>query len=402
MITVNDIITPLNSYIGDTSTDRISATERLEYVTEAVVWLQETLQNDAQNATYALDYYDTVNYYQVTNSIGDLLEGADLRRSKDKQVYSFEHKSSRELAEDIGSGFTGDSWTVERRDNQTYLVINHKSQFNARVIDNFDQIDGWSVDSTNSDATNLTIDTNEFKTSSASFNFDISVSQSVSNKATIKTGTHLFEDLSSLEDTSAWVFWLFIPDVTFFNSVTFYWGSFSTTYWSATATSTLDGGTFVNGWNRVKIPWSGAVKTGTPNVTKIDYFQFDINYAAGQQDMNNIRIDNLMIAKAEPLKFFYLSWNVGKDINGTDLTAFGTTTDVPYFSGTYDQYKYPVAHKAASLVFMGLRLKSEMDSEVVEAERSLHRSNQMIPSQKNPQTKNFKIRGINLTKNRLH
>ena len=39
----------LDTYIGDSSTDRISAAERLQSVTEATVWVQEFLQNNHQN-----------------------------------------------------------------------------------------------------------------------------------------------------------------------------------------------------------------------------------------------------------------------------------------------------------------------------------------------------------------
>ena len=92
-ITIVNVITELNTYVGDASTDRISAAERLQSITEATVWLQEETLNDLMNATFALNYYDTVNYYKVTTSIADLLDGADLRREKSDQVLSFTHKS---------------------------------------------------------------------------------------------------------------------------------------------------------------------------------------------------------------------------------------------------------------------------------------------------------------------
>ena len=77
-ITIANLVTNFDTYIGDTSNDRITAVERLEYFTEATVWLQEELENDLQVATYNLDYFDTVNYYKVTTAVADLLEGADL------------------------------------------------------------------------------------------------------------------------------------------------------------------------------------------------------------------------------------------------------------------------------------------------------------------------------------
>ena len=42
-ITVATVQTALNTYIGDTSTDSVSAAERLNAITEATIWLQQEL-----------------------------------------------------------------------------------------------------------------------------------------------------------------------------------------------------------------------------------------------------------------------------------------------------------------------------------------------------------------------
>ena len=77
-VTVNDILTNFNTQVGDASTDRISAAQRLSYATNAVVWLQETLLNDHQVKSYTFDYFDTINYYNVTSVVPDLLETNNL------------------------------------------------------------------------------------------------------------------------------------------------------------------------------------------------------------------------------------------------------------------------------------------------------------------------------------
>ena len=74
-VTISDIQTILNSAIGDTSTDRITAAERLSALSEGTIWVQEELANDLQNYTYSLKYFDTINYYKVTADIADLLLG---------------------------------------------------------------------------------------------------------------------------------------------------------------------------------------------------------------------------------------------------------------------------------------------------------------------------------------
>lgn len=400
-LTVSDIQTNFNTYVGDASTDRVSAAERLQYITEATVWLQESLQNDTQNATYVLNYYDTVYAYKITTAVADMLEGADLRRSELDQTLTFAHKSSRELAEEIGQRFDEPSWTIERRDGDSYIVANYNSKYEALLVENCDSLTNsgtWVVDSSTSDANNLTIDNNEYKQGNGSFNFDITVAQSGNNKATIQNTTLGAVDLSIYEDLAAWIVWVYIPDVTFFSSVTMYWGTNTSNYWSATVTTAMNGAAWANGWNRVQILWSNATKTSSPSASSIGFLKLDFNYTSSQTNDTDFRVDDILICRPEPLTFYYISWNVGANNSGTDVKVFGATTDVPYFSGQYDQYKFAVAHKAASLAFSAWRLKAESDQELLEAERALLRAKNIIPSQKNPELKSFKVRGNNLTR----
>lgn len=403
-VTISQIQDNVNSFIGDTSTDRISAAERLQFITEATVWVMEELGNDHQNATYDLNYLDTVNYYKVTTAVADLLDGADLRRGKDDHVVSFARKSSREIAEEIGQGDTNSSWAIERRDGDAYLYINHGSKNSAKVVADMDSLTSgggtWAVDAVNSDATNLTVDQVEMKAGNASLNFDIDVSQSGNNKATIQNTTMTSMDLSSFEDLASWKFWVYIPDVTNFTSVTLYWGDDTSNYWSATVTTDIDGSAWVAGQNEVKINWADATKTGSPSVSSVNYVGFDLNYGAGQGDDTDFRLDDLKLVTPEKLKFYYISWNVGTDTGGSDITVFGATTDIPYFSGQYDQYKYPVAHKAASLIFKSLRLREESAFEEREASDALTRIRYIIPSAKVPESKSFKVHGISFRKRR--
>lgn len=394
----------MNTALGDASTDRITAAERLQAVNEGVIWLQEELQNDLQNVTYELNYFDTIHYYKVTTALADLLDGADLRRKESDQTETFTHKSARELAEEIGQRFGESSWAIERRDANAYLVVNHDSKYSAQVLSGFDSTtDGggtWALDETNGDGTNLTIDTNEFVQGSGAFNFDIDVSQTANNKAVLTNSTLNAQDLSDYEDISSFLFDVYIPSATYTSSFTLYWGSDSTNYWSATVTTDINGSAWATGWNTVKINWADATKTLTPDVAAIDYISIDLNYTASQTDDTDYRFDNLRLVRPEKLKFHYLSWYVGTSSGGTDLTTFTATSDIPYFSGQYDQYIYPVAHKAASILFKSLRLKQEATDEEAEAQKILKRLLKIHPQSKTPEVKSFKVRGVNFRSRR--
>jgi len=399
-ITVADNITNFNSNIGDSSTDRISAAERLQYITEATVWLQQELGNDHQNSTYSLEYFDTVNEYKVTAEIADLMEGSDVRRARGKRTEAFTYKDPRELLIEIDQGYTEPSYAIDRYDKDWYLIVNFDPKHKAGYISSCDSFtaDGgtWVVDAATSDATNLTIDTVEYTAGNGSFNFDIDVSQSGNNKASILNSTMTSKDLSQYEDLASFIFDVYIPDATYTSSVTLFWGSDTSNYWSATATTDINGNAIIAGWNRIQIAWSAATATGTPDETAIDYMRFDINFGASQGDDTDYRIDNIKIVIPETVVFLYTSWYVGTATDGTtEKTAFTATTDIPFYSGQYDNYRFAVGHKAAALAFKNLRLPQEATVEDQEAYRSLQTIRDRIPSSTPKQTKMFKPVGIN-------
>lgn len=401
-VTVANIITNVDTYFGDSSTDRISQAERFQAITEATAWLLEELGNDHAIKTYTLDYLDTIHYYKVTSGITDLLASADLRRAVDDHTISALHKSSKDLAEDIGQNSLDFAWSIERRNADTFVVVNLDTKNKAKSISDFDSsTDGggtWSADTSGSDATNVTFDTVEFKSGSASLNFDLDVSQSGNDYATIQNTTLTQIDLSDWEDLGAWLFEAYIPDATNITSYTLFWGSDTSNYWSATKTTDIDGSAWTDGWNTVKVNWSDATATGSPDATAIDYIAIRVTYDGAQADDTDFRLDNLRIAKPETLTYHYVSWDVGEDTNGTDISAFSATTDVPFFSGKYDQYKYPVAHKAASILFYSIRLREEAASEERMAEQKLDRLRDIFPDSKTAESHNFKVFGINFSR----
>lgn len=404
-VTELSLETLFNTYIGDITTDRISAAERLQFATEAVAWLQEETGNDHTVKTYTINYYDNVHTYKTTTAIASLLEGADLRRAEKDQTYTFAHKSSRELAEEIGQRNGESSWAIERHDYDSYLVINHESKYSASQIASFDSTtaDGgvWAVDAVNSDATNLTADTLEFKQGSGSLNFDVLVAQSGNNRATIINSTLGTKDLSAFENLGAWVYWVYIPDVTNFTSVTMYWGISATNYWSETVTTDINANAFVNGWNRIAMPWASATKTLSPLSTAITYLRFDFNFTVSQTNATDFRIDDLTLVRPEPLTFYYTSWHVGTNSSLVPIVAFTATSDIPYFSAQYDQYKYAVAHKMASIAYYGPLQQDNLGSrQEVEAIKALNRYKKIIPSSVTKETKSFKVTGINFRRRR--
>ncbi len=396
-LTISDIQTLFDRYIGDTSTNRVTAADRLGYITESTIWLQEELKNDHLIKTYALSYIDTVNYYLVTTPLADLLEGADLRRQVGQNFQTMTHKSSRELAEEISNQILGDdSWAIERLDKKVQLAINAAPQNRAMNIDNFNgSVSNWTADAVNSDATNVVLDVNETFSGIGSISFDVTVAQSGNNRATI-TSTAISMNLADVDSTGVFLIDAYLPQTTYISSYTLFWGSDSSNYWSTTVTTDINGNAFAVGWQTLAFDWLGSSKTGSPTDT-VKYFRIDLNYTGSQADMTKCRYDSFRVAKPETLTFYYASWAVGTDTTGvTTLYKFGATTDIPYFSGEYDQYKQAVAHQAAAICFYNLRLPPYAQAEEALATKALERARRAFPMSITKPVKSFKVQGINL------
>lgn len=396
-VTVANLITNFNTAIGDTSNDRITQAERFQFLSESVAWLQEQLGNDHLNNSAPISYFDTVYTYKITATVPSVLDVCDLTRKEGDHNQSFARKSPRELKEEIGQSATESSFALDRVNSDWYLLINHTSKYPARMVSSHDSLtlDGgtWAVDAVNSDANNLTIDTNEYTEGGGSFNFDVTVAQSGNNRATVQnTGLNTI-DLADYQDLASFIVDVYIPNVTNFSSVTLYWGQSASACWSVTATTDINGNAFVNGWNTLRFNWQTATLTGTPT-TNITFVRYDFNYTVSQTNDTDFRIDDLRVVRPEPLTFVYTDWAVGRNNSGAKIYAFGATTDVPYFSDKYDHYRYAVERKAASLAFRSLRLYNESEREEVEAISQVARIRKIVPSSRVAEVKSFKPIGI--------
>lgn len=393
-LTVNDIVTQLNTYVGDSSTDRITAAQRFQYITEACQWLQEETSNDHTINSYDISYVDTVYYYQVSNDLATFLDGADLRRPEGHNQNPFLRKSSKEMSVDIGNDEP--AFGIDWSDGFAFAVINNPDAKSAFVINSFNTVGNWTADTVNSDATNVVSDTVISKDGSGSLSFDLSVSQSANNRATIIDSSDTY-NLAAWKNAGVFLLDVDIPNATYITSFTLKYGTSNTVYFSNTVTTTIDGLAFAAGWQTLAFEWAQATPTGSPTST-ISYLQIDMNYSVTQGNATNFRYDNLRVALPETLSFFYQSDAVGKNNAGSTILSFTATTDVPYFSGQQDNYKYAVAHKAASICFDNLRLKQEALIEENRAAAELKRKKKLFPTVKMPEVRSFKIRGMSLNK----
>jgi hypothetical protein len=180
---------------------------------------------------------------------------------------------------------------------KTYLLVNYNSKYSefvAVTCDSLTENGEWLADTSTSDATNLVVDTNNFTQGNGAFKFDIDVSQSGNNRATIYNSTLTAEDFSGDKDISSWLVDFQFPSVTYISSITWKWGSSTSNYYSVTSTTDFNGNPFVGAeYFTGKFDWLNATVTGTPDDTALTYLEIVVNYSASQADATSFYVDNI-------------------------------------------------------------------------------------------------------------
>lgn len=395
--TIADVQTPLNTFIRDTTTDSVSAAERLEAINEATAWLIEQTTNDHQIRTYNLDYVPTIHSYKISSALADFLEPADLRRAEADQDMPATRKATREMAEDIAVGSSEFAFGIQRKDGAAYAIINLQGKYQSQVLATFDTTtaDGGTWVAAQ-DASNVATDDSNFTAGSGSVSFDVSGATTVAQLSSTITS----QDLSEFADNAILTLDVHIPDATYTSSVTLYWGNSSTVYYSVTSTTDMQGNTIASGDNTFKFNWADATETGSVDDTAIDYVRIDINYSASQGADTGYRLDNLQIAKPERLVFYYMSHRLGTE-SGTTVYKYTTTAAVPYYSGQYDYYRFAVAHKGAAILFRSMGLLQDAVVEESEADKALKPKQKIFPSSLVKEDRQFKAKGINFNKRKF-
>jgi hypothetical protein len=157
------------------------------------------------------------------------------------------------------------------------------------VISDADDITGWSIAD---DAVNVTADTSTYQVSDCSISFDVDVSASANDYATVSNSSISPVDLSAVSESGSVEFWVFLPDITHITSLDFRWGADATNYWyQNTITTNYEGRPLEPGWNYISVYWPTASESGVPTAAAISYLFTRVNYTASMIDTTGILIN---------------------------------------------------------------------------------------------------------------
>lgn len=314
-ILVSDITTAGDYFRRSTETSDFTAAKKLEAAALAIedVHSQATYRFTQRRQTF--DYLTGEVDYQLLTSLNlqDFRSPRDIRNVElNTQGFDFVDPNQFDV---MAANSTRPIWTVEWMDGFPVLRVTQSGTgATAEVHQAADHdVNGtWAVDSTSSDATNISTDTQIYQNFSGSIRFDADVSQSVNNKATISVSDMTAVDLSAYEDSGVIRMWVYIPDVLddssiYVSSVELRWGSDSSSYWSATVTRPVDNYNFTDRWNLLEFKWRDATETGTGVSTAIDYLLVTFNYSASQPDDTAFRVNDIRIYGPQEMEFIYFS-----------------------------------------------------------------------------------------------
>ena len=397
-VTINNVIQLIDSYTGEDTTQRISTQERYDALTEAAVMMKQKMKGDMSNMTYAVDYIPGVYYYKISPTTFNVLATGDLRvdefdHSGAKLHVPFHRIGSDKINEDIDKGRHDGTYALDRYDKELYLVINHTSVNTRTQVSDCGSTTGVTLDD---DATSLVLDSNETIDGNA-LKFTIDVSNSGNDYATINIPVEL--DVTNLKDIANIVASVYLEDPSEVSSIQIKLMEDASNYYSYTSTSPFNETSFVIGWNKIVGQWIDFTTTGTPDDTAIASCEITINYSSSQTDMI-ARVDEIFLATPAKLKFHYLGYSVGNDTTGDEITEFSATSDVPYYSGQYDNAKFAHARFAATILLENLRLHDQADRQLALGNNLINEIMNLIPSSHRVESKSFRPLGVNHNRRR--
>jgi hypothetical protein len=298
---------------------------------------------------YTFDFDETTQIYAGPT---DLMEALTMRYEDDtgNKRGKFTQKPGELLFPRIKrTGTDTRLYGIYRAAGSNQIIVLAKNLKASILIDSFD-VDNDTTWTASNDATNVADDTVNFKEGSGSLKFDVDVSLSGNDRATLRR-TVTSQDLSAYQDLGHFKIKTFIPSITNLTSFSIQWESSSGNYWKQTVTTQEDGSAFAaNAWNDLDFDWDGATQVGTPDVHAIVNYQLDIDYGAGYVDQSNFRFDYLRLVSPDTIIMTYYTLYKGENNSGTALYDFTATTDVFRFDDFDTSIKELVALEASVLL----------------------------------------------------
>lgn len=216
--------------------------------------------------------------------------------------------------------------------NRTLLIDGVRGNKKA-VINTCNSLTANGTWAATADASNLTLDEDNFIVGGAALNFDMAAGGATGY---VENTDMTAVDLSDYEDIGSVFVWVFIPDYSDAegDTVTNFIlriGSSTSNYDLITVTTTNEGLTFHDGWNLLRFDLNGATATGTPNYSLINFLRFTVTKSASLAADTDWRVDHFVAQIGEIYNVIYYSkfgWQTSANAFLENATATTDTLNV--------------------------------------------------------------------------
>ncbi len=319
---------------------RASANNDLEGIIHSqnlnkVVNIDSLYQRAARNLLSKIDPRGTVRIVQIANAVHDEIfdytAPTDLKGNK---IIDIRPQVNRQVKDNLSQRFARNF--DHRKQRRTFQVRDNSGVKSIRIsqsvslapltlheMNDITENGTWAVDGT--DASNITRDTLNRMSGSASLNFDM---LGATTTGYIENTDMNSVDLTDHDEQSEIFVRVYLPDASTITNVILFWGSSSVNYWSATVTAPHDQASFKDGWNILKFSWNGATESvaGGVDPSAINYLRVTFTYD-GVAD-TDFRVDKISSSLGEIYEIEYYSKYLFQSTGGTWKETTTEDTDI--------------------------------------------------------------------------
>jgi hypothetical protein len=324
-MTVDKILNKINDFLGYSDTDTtIEQNQKISAINSALSFILGEFDFENSTKTITLEFSEDQLVYPLPSDFVYLIS-----LSYDNSVEPYISENNRrdwfyETPEELIKlgRKPSDAVLYSLEGNKIYILT--KNVYPPLSLDKCENITGWSA---LNDAVNLGTSSAFKKEGDKSIKFDINVSASALNRASLKKTFSPSLNLKTYENKGSFTLWLYIQQTTNLTSISFNWATDAANYYKTTITTQADGSPFVVGWNFLKFNWKDATIIGNPDPQNITYIQLDIDYNSSFTSSNNWFLDDIKVLVYDPIVVKYYTNLVIKDTSGSLKSSITATTD---------------------------------------------------------------------------
>jgi hypothetical protein len=324
-MTVDKILNKINDFLGYSGTDTTTEQDqKISAINSALSFMLGEFDFENSVKTTTLEFSEDQLVYSLPSDFVYLIS---LAYDNSIEPYISENNrrdwlyESPETLIKLGSK-PADAVLYSLEGNKIYILT--KNVYPPLSIEKCENTTGFSV---LNDAVNLGTSSAFKKEGDKSIKFDIDVSNSALNRASIKKTFSPSLNLKTYENKGSFTLWLYIQQTTNLTSISFNWATDGANYYKTTITTQADGSPFAVGWNFLKFNWKNATIIGSPDPENISYIQLDIDYNSSFTSSNNWFLDDIKVLVYDPIVVKYYTNLVVKDASGSLKSSITATTD---------------------------------------------------------------------------